>query len=103
MKGGKRAGAGRKKGYAAVRAEEARRQLAEMVSSEIGPIGKALIAKAKSGDTAAARELFDRAWGRASQSVDVTSQGEHVSGLGDTNLVVIAERVAAELAELRLK
>ena len=65
MKGGYRAGAGRKKGFAAKNAEEARRVLSRMVEQEIRPIGEALIARAKSGDVAAAREVLDRAFGKA--------------------------------------
>lgn len=74
--GGKRNGAGRKKGFAAKNAEEARSVLSEMLVREIKPIGQALIAKAKNGDIRAANELFDRAWGRAPQSLDITSREE---------------------------
>jgi hypothetical protein len=63
-RGGKRPGAGRKKGYAAKNAEEARKFIAERVSKEMGPIVNALIKKAKQGDIRAAKELFDRAYGR---------------------------------------
>lgn len=63
-RGGKRPGAGRKKGYAAKNAEEARKFISEKVSKEIGPIVNALIKKAKQGDIRAAKELFDRAYGR---------------------------------------
>ncbi len=66
MRGGKRQGAGRKQGFAAKSAEEARRVFAEMVSKEITPIAKALIKQAKKGDIRAAQLLFERAWGRAS-------------------------------------
>ena len=62
MRGGFRKNSGRKKGFAAINAEEARRVFAEMIAAEIEPIAKALIKKAKSGDTSAAKELFDRAW-----------------------------------------
>lgn len=71
MRGGYRQGAGRKQGFAAKSAEEARRILSEMVMSEIKPIGKALIAKAKKGDVMAVRELFDRAWGKAPQNAQI--------------------------------
>lgn len=64
MKGGYRAGAGRKQGFAAKNAEEARRILSEMVMRDITPIGEALIAKAKKGDVIAVRELFNRAFGK---------------------------------------
>ncbi len=69
MRGGYRIGAGRKKGFAAKNAEEARRLLSEMVAQEIGPIGDALILKAKNGDIAAIKELFNRAWGRSPQAI----------------------------------
>jgi len=65
MRGGTRPNAGRKKGFAAKNAEEARRILSEMVMREIEPIGRALISKAKKGDVIAIRELFDRAFGKA--------------------------------------
>ena len=75
MRGGYRQGAGRKPGFAAKNAEEARRVLSEMVMREIGPIVEALIAKAKNGDVIAIRELFDRAFGKSPSSVDITSDG----------------------------
>lgn len=71
--GGKRIGAGRKKGFSAKTAEEARKVLAEMVVQEIGPIGEALIARAKNGEVAAIKELFDRAFGKALQTARIDS------------------------------
>lgn len=71
--GGKRIGAGRKKGFSARTAEEARKVLAEMVVQEIGPIGEALIVRAKNGEVAAIKELFDRAFGKAPQTARVGS------------------------------
>lgn len=71
MRGGYREGVGRKQGFAAKSAEVAREQLAEMVMREIESIGKALIKKAKTGDVAATRELFDRAFGNASQNAKI--------------------------------
>lgn len=73
MKGGFREGAGRKKGFAAKGAEEARKVLSERVAQEIGPLSEMLISKAKKGDIQAIKELFDRAWGRSPQSIDMTS------------------------------
>ena len=70
MKGGYRLGAGRKKGFAAKSSEEARKIFSEMLMREIEPIAKALITKAKRGDVAAARELFDRSWGKATQQTE---------------------------------
>lgn len=71
MRGGYRAGAGRKRGFAAKNAEEARKLLSERVWREIAPISDALISKAKEGDIRAIHELFDRAWGRAPQAVQI--------------------------------
>lgn len=67
MRGGFREGAGRKQGFAAKNTEEARRILSAMVMEEIKPIGYALIEKAKRGDVAATRELFDRTFGKSPQ------------------------------------
>ena len=85
MRGGYRAGAGRKQGFAAKNAEEARRILSEMVMDEIKPIGKALITKAKKGDVVAARELFDRAFGKSSQTtkIDLTDERKPIPILDD--------------------
>lgn len=62
--GGKRQGAGRKKGYAAKSAEEARRYAAQVVTKALKPIFKAIIKKAKQGDIRAATLLLDRAFGK---------------------------------------
>ena len=74
MRGGQRIGAGRRKGFAAKSAEEARRLLSERVAAEIGPICDALISKAKEGNIPAIKELFDRAWGRAPQSMEIETK-----------------------------
>jgi len=76
MRGGYREGAGRKQGFAAKSAEEARSMLSEMLMREIQPIGEALIKRAKLGEIAATRELFDRAWGRSRQAIEVTVEEE---------------------------
>ena len=67
--GGKRSGAGRKRGFAAIRAEEARKYISEQVANSLESIMRALIKKARAGDIRAAKELFDRAWGRSVESV----------------------------------
>ncbi|MSU74863.1 hypothetical protein EXS57_03775 [Candidatus Kaiserbacteria bacterium] len=72
MRGGYRAGAGRKRGFAAKLAEEARTIFAERVAQEIGPLSDVLISKAKAGDIRALHELLDRAWGRAPQGIEMT-------------------------------
>jgi len=71
MRGGKRAGAGRKKGFAAKNAEEARKYFSERVAHEIEPLCDTLLNRAKTGDIRAIHELFVRAWGRSVQSVSV--------------------------------
>jgi hypothetical protein len=72
MRGGHRTGAGRKKGFAAKNAEEARKVLSERVAEEIGPLSDMLISKAKKGDMRAVHELLDRAWGRPAQEIRAT-------------------------------
>lgn len=77
MHGGSRLGAGRKPGFAAKHAEEARRYLSQRVAEEIGPLVEVLLVKAKSGDTRALQVLFDRAWGRPRQEVQfITKEPE---------------------------
>lgn len=77
-KGGYRPGAGRKPGEASIKAEEARAFLAQAVFDEIGPIAKVLIKRAKTGEVQAIKELFDRAFGRAPQFVDITTKGKEL-------------------------
>lgn len=67
MRGGFRQNAGRKQGFSAKKAEEARRLLSEQLAEEIEPITKVLISQAKKGNMRAIKELFDRAWGRPQQ------------------------------------
>ena len=45
---------------------------------EIQPIGQALISKAKKGDVAAVRELFDRAFGKAPQTAKIDLSDERI-------------------------
>lgn len=76
--GGKRAGAGRPRSSSSIATETARAIMTRMVEEKIIPITEALIERALDRDTAAARELLDRSWGRAQQNVDITSKGEKV-------------------------
>lgn len=71
MHGGFRRGAGRKKGFAAKDAEEARKYLSKRVAEEIGSLADTLIDKAKDGDVRAVQVLFDRAWGRPRQEIQI--------------------------------
>jgi len=76
-RGGYRQNAGRKQGFSAKSAEEARQVLSEMVMREIGPIGEALITKAKGGDVSATKELFDRAFGKPQQNIDINQNEDY--------------------------
>lgn len=67
---------GRKKGEATILREKAKDYLARRVEEEIQPIADKLIEKAQTGDVPAIKELFDRAWGKSKESVDVTSGGK---------------------------
>ena len=69
MKGGYRPGAGRKKGFSALEAEKAREFIAQEVSASLGPIISNLIVQAKRGNIQAAKELFDRAWGKSQTQI----------------------------------
>ncbi len=60
--------------------EKAREYLARRVEEEIQPIANKLIEKASTGDVPAIKELFDRAWGKSRESVDITSKGEPITG-----------------------
>ena len=81
MKGGYRAGSGRKKGSKAshtLEAEKAREYIVQKVGASLEPIITSLIKQAKQGDIRAAQTLFERAYGRVAQiepvMVNVTSQ-----------------------------
>ena len=67
---------GRKKGLASIKAEEARKVLAQMVFDEIVPIGKKLIEESKKGNIPAIKELFDRAFGKAPQQINTPDIGD---------------------------
>jgi hypothetical protein len=86
-RGGKRQGAGRKKGQAALAAEEYRKFIVEEVRKNKKEIVAAQITKAKQGDTQAFKELNDRALGKAPQGIDLTSKGEQIG-----KVVMLPER-----------
>ena len=72
QRGGYRPGAGRKKDSKEKQTlvkEQALLILREKVLAEIEPIATVLIEKAKTGDIPAIKELFDRAFGKAPQSI----------------------------------
>ena len=67
---------GRPKEHRTIEKEKAREYLIMRLSQELEPIVTALIEKAKGSDVAAIKELFDRAWGKAPQAIDMTTKGE---------------------------
>jgi hypothetical protein len=69
MRGGKRDGAGRKKGEASLIKEALKNKIAELVEHEAPVMIKAQIEKAKTGDTQAFKELMDRIMGKAPQAL----------------------------------
>lgn len=76
--GGKRIGAGRKKGSKAthtLEAEKAKEELIREYIKNIKPINEALIEKAKAGDIQAIKELHDRVYGRPNQSISGPNGG----------------------------
>lgn len=78
-RGGTNHKGGRPKGSIAthtLKAQTAKAKLIELVEAEIVPIVMALIEKANKGDSFAARELFDRAWGKSHQATDLTVKGK---------------------------
>ena len=74
--GGARPGAGRKKGVKTIQSEKLREFLIAEVLRERGPIVTALIEKAKTGDVAAIREVFERAIGKVKESMEIETVGE---------------------------
>ncbi len=71
-KGGARAGAGRPAGTvssATLQTQLQREMLVKALEPHIHAITEALVKKAKKGDVQAAKELFDRAWGKAPQAI----------------------------------
>lgn len=82
--GGKREGAGRKKGFAALEAEKTRMYIARRVVRENKPIIDIAIYQAKKGDRHAREWLYERAFGKAQQSIDLTSDGQSFAPDQDT-------------------
>ena len=67
--GGKREGAGRKKGFPALEAEKARLMIAEKLTNEFAPIVDKAIEQAKTGNKDARDWLTDRAYGKSMQPI----------------------------------
>lgn len=92
--GGARPGAGRKKGGKAshtLEAQEARAWFVQKVHENLQPIFVALMTKAVEGDVGALRELLDRGFGKAAQSIDVTSKDERTKPLSESAAKLVEE------------
>jgi hypothetical protein len=82
MSGGRRKGAGRKKGFSAIEAQKSREYIAWRVSESLEPLVDVLINKGLDGDIRAIKELFERAFGKATQGIEMsTPKGEAFSVL----------------------
>lgn len=89
--GGARVGAGRPKGSIAESTRKgmiAREAFAKLVEKNVQEVFDTLFTAMKRGDINAAKELLDRAWGKAKQSSEV-----HIGV--EISLVELAERAAA--------
>lgn len=70
--GGKREGAGRKKGFAALEAERQRVMVAEKLVTEFEPIVDKAIAQAKEGFKDAREWLTEQAYGKVKSSLELS-------------------------------
>lgn len=72
--GGKRKGAGRKKGLPALEAEQARIMIAEKLKTQFEPIVDKAIEQAKEGNKDARDWITNRAYGKPKESVDISGE-----------------------------
>lgn len=85
--GGKRAGAGKPKGYKAshtLEAELYRKELIKQIVENKKPLARALVKKGLKGDVPALKEINERALGKVRDMVDITSKGKPIALLGNT-------------------
>lgn len=76
--------------------DEARRTLQELIKPELGYIVETAIEQAKGGDSDARNFLFDRAYGKAAQSVEVSQTIEHKYS-GQVNVAVLTAELVQRL------
>jgi len=82
--GGKREGAGRKKGYAAIQAEKTRELICKALEKDIKPIVITAIKQAKQGDAVARNFLFERGYGKVAQAIvteDENGEYQPITGM----------------------
>lgn len=84
--GGKREGAGRKKGYAAIEAEKARERICKELEKTWKPIVLKAIAQAKAGDPVARAWLYERGYGKVAQAI--VTENEEGERLPITGMVI---------------
>lgn len=90
--GGKREGAGRKKGYAAIQAEKSRELICLALEKDFKPIIEKAIDQAKDGDAVARNFLFERGYGKVAQAVTTLDLEGNEVPLQSINVVPITER-----------
>jgi hypothetical protein len=96
-KGGARPNAGRKKASHTIQAEKLREFLIAEVIKEKGPIVKALIEKAKGGDTQAIKEVLERAIGKVREQVELNGQLTHTLDVPEEVYAAIVRREASRI------
>lgn len=74
--GGKRPGAGRKPGAGTLESQKARTYIAERIAEIMPQVFEVLWKKAKAGDMTAMKELLDRGFGKAPQSMALDMKGD---------------------------
>jgi hypothetical protein len=99
MRGGKRSGAGRKKGFAALEAENARQLIAEKLSTKLGPIIETAIKQAVRGDKHAREWLIERAYGKVLKLEGKFSYSPPRTILSEKRLTQIAQQVLKRKTE----
>lgn len=87
--GGKREGAGRKKGYAAIQAEKSREIIVKQLETEWAPIVEKAIEQAKNGDAVARNWVSERGYGRVPQAIMTEDEEGNIVPLQTINVVPI--------------
>jgi len=90
--GGKREGAGRKKGYAAIQAEKSRELICKALEQDIKPIIEKAVEQSKSGDAVARNFLFERGYGKVAQAVTTLDEEGNEVPLQTINVIPISDR-----------
>lgn len=93
-KGGYRPGAGRPIAQHTIQAEKLKAYLIEEVLKEHGPIIKALIDKAKTGDIQAIKEVLERSLGKVKDEMDLRANIKHQLDVPDETYAAIVKRAA---------